>query len=39
MIEIGVARGNSIFMWKDLFPRLTYFGLDLGLEDLTRDSL
>ena len=38
LLELGVQRGGSMYLWRDLFPRGTIVGLDLNVVPISDDS-
>jgi SAM-dependent methyltransferase len=38
LLELGVQRGGSMLLWRDLFPHAEIAGLDLNLIDIPDDS-
>lgn len=39
VLEIGVAEGESLKMWRDYFPKATIYGIDLTPKDLKQDRI
>ena len=35
VLEVGIQKGESLLLWKDLFPKANIFGCDIDLSQLT----